>query len=350
MRPITVLLISAGFGAAAASAAERPACQSRVGNNAVAEKATAADPLDAAQVEAASKQSATGALAGSPTREEMRAAMLKYFGSGPDPAKVPGPAPEILEKVDAGDHERWHLRYLVDQDEYGYAYLLLPKPGPAKGERLPLILCPHPTADIGKNSVVGFYDNPPDTPKEAAKRLTRQHPALDLVRRGFVTFAPDRAGYGERRLLPKGGYQEQMKAYGKYLGKRYPRWRLTAGKNVWDLQRAIDFLTGYEFIDSDRIGVAGFSLGAWDSIMLIGMDDRIKAGAVNSGGMLFFRPELWQDPAALRAYLADGKAQSLTGNVNVWLMLAAPRPLLYSWSLGDLLDRASRICSKGCAS
>src|SRR5690606_25446968 len=107
--------------------------------------------------------------------------------------------------------------------------------------------------------------------------------ARDLVDAGFVVFAPDRAAYGERRLLQNGeSYKEQMAAYSRYLHTFRPGWRLTAGKNVWDLQRALDFLVQYDFIDAGNIGIIGHSLGAWDSIMLLATDDRVKTAVVNS--------------------------------------------------------------------
>jgi Dipeptidyl aminopeptidases/acylaminoacyl-peptidases len=272
-----------------------------------------------------------------PSREEIRAAIWKYFGSPPSEEAI-DPQPEILEKVDAGDHERWRLRYLVDKEEYGYGYLLLPKPLPTKANPAPLMLALHPTAEIGKDRVVAIYDKLAASEAEESSRRERQY-ALDLVRRGFITFAPDRAGYGERRLLAEGKYSEQMKEYSKFLAKRHPGFRLTAGKNVWDLQRGLDAIATFDFVDMDRVGTIGHSLGAWDSIMLIAMDDRVKAAVVNSGGMVGYRDELWRDPAALRSYLDDPKQQNLATIANLMLMLAAPRPVLYLWSVQDLYDR-----------
>ncbi len=270
-------------------------------------------------------------------REDLRAAMNQYFGT-PAGLTPPDPQPEILAKVDGGDYERWALRYRVEEDEFSYGYLFLPKPAPTAEHRRPLVICPHPTASIGKDRVSGVYSEPAATDQEKASRA-RSGYALDLVRRGFITFAPDRAGYGERRLLKEGNYQVQMAEYRKYLAQRHPGWKLTSGKNVWDLQRGLDTLQTFDFIDWDHVGVIGHSLGAWDSIMLLAMDDRVKAGVVNSGGMPAFRPELWEDRTALETYLADTKAQGLSANTNIFIMLAAPRPLLYLHSLQDPFER-----------
>lgn len=267
-------------------------------------------------------------------REEIRAAVLSYFGPGPALADVPKPDLQIVSKTDAGDHERWRVRYNVEKDERIDGFLLVPKPLPAMGRRLPLVLCPHPTAEEGKDRAAGVYDTPPADALEAGRRSRGQY-ALELVRRGFLAFAPDRAGYGERRLLPQGKYQAQAAAYDQHLQRRYPGWRLTAGKNVWDLQRALDALLTLEFVDPKRIGTIGHSLGAWDSIMLIGVDARVTAAVVNSGGMIAFDAAMWRDPAVLRAFLADRTKHELRGMAALALMLAVPRPVLYIWSIHD---------------
>lgn len=264
------------------------------------------------------------------SREEMLVSMLSYFGPGP--IDTVDPQVEELGIYDEEDHRRIHIRYYVDEDEYSYAYILLPKPLPAEGEQLPLVLAPHPTGAEGKDRVIGVYETVAESEAEVRRRQARSY-ALDLVRKGFVVFAPDRAAFGERRLLEEGNTTEQMNAYRDFLSARYPGFRLTSGKNVWDLQRALDFLVELPYVDPDRIGTIGFSLGAWDSIMLLGMDERVKAGVVNSGAMVNYVEELWTDPDVLRGYLTGH--QNLNINVNVWMMLSAPRSLLYLWSIYD---------------
>ncbi|EIQ00423.1 hypothetical protein OpiT1DRAFT_04966 [Opitutaceae bacterium TAV1] len=269
-------------------------------------------------------------------REEMLASMRA--GLFPTPAEVPAPSYEITEKTDAGDHERWKLRYTVDKDETVTAWLIVPKPLPAAGTRLPLVLALHPTNDAGKDRVLGLYEKPPADEKERVHRENRAY-GLDLVRRGFVVFAPDRAGYGERRLLASGAFKEQMAASQRALRKTHPGWGLV-GKAIWDLQRALDFLVTLDFVDPQRIGSVGHSLGAWDTVILGALDDRIRAIAVSHCGSLRFRPELWSDETALRAFLEDGKKKSagINTNLNIYLMLLAPRSQLFFWSMLEPKD------------
>jgi hypothetical protein len=273
------------------------------------------------------------------TWEELRQTLYGYYGWGKTYPKPLPPEVKILDKKKEKTYERWHIKYRVDANEYSYGYLLIPLPFPAKGKRLPLVMAPHPTSLIGKDRVLGIYAEPPADEKEVAERAARSY-ARDLVNDGFVVFAPDRAAYGERRLLKNGeNYKAQMAAYSKYLHTFRPGWRLTAGKNVWDLQRALDFLVTYDFIDPKNIGTIGHSLGAWDSIMLIATDDRVKTAVVNSGGMLHYNAALWHDDKALRDYMNDPKQQTLSNITNIMFMLCAGRSLLYDFSTKDPYDR-----------
>lgn len=276
------------------------------------------------------------------TREEIKRAMERiYLEKGPKSNSTPKPIMETIEKVRQPDHERWHIKYLVDTDEYGYAYILLPL-NIKKGEKLPLIMCPHPTADIGKDRVVGIYKESAKDEKEQISRENRQY-ALDLVRRGFITFAPDRAAYGERRR-PNGttNNKAEMVAYQNELSKKYPGWQLS-GKSIYDLKKALDFLTELDVIDSSNIGIIGYSLGAWDAILLTAFDERVKAAVVNSGGMVSYKPQLWKDQKEIRAHLSNADYKlGLNSDANFFLRLAAPRSVLYQYSLFDNLNRGNQ--------
>ncbi len=275
------------------------------------------------------------------SREELRLAIARiYMDKGPTLHSTPTPEMEIISKTKEKDHERWHIKYLVDIDEYAYAYILIPS-NKQKGNKLPLVLCPHPTAETGKDRVVGIYQEPAKDEQEKIGRENRQY-ALDLVRRGFIAFAPDRAAYGQRRRANgTGNNKAEMVLHEQELQKRYPGWGLT-GKSIYDLQKALDMLTTFDFVDPKNIGIVGHSLGAWDAILLAALDERIKATVVNAGGMVNYRPELWKNPKALRNYLADTvRINSLNTNANIFLMLAAPRSVLYQYSLFDSRNRGN---------
>src|SRR5690606_17646731 len=108
------------------------------------------------------------------------------------------------------------------------------------------------------------------------------------------------------------------------------------GKAIWDLKVGLNLMLTYDFVDEENVGIIGHSLGAWDAILFSAMDDRVKASVVNSGGMIAYLPELWsEDQTALRTFLSSPSQQSLTKNVNVFLMLNASRSMFYLFSLRD---------------
>lgn len=273
------------------------------------------------------------------SQEEIRIAMESlYLGKGPDFTKYAHPKIEITKKFKETGHERWHIKYLVDENEYAYAYILIPA-GITKGQKLPAVLAPHPTANTGKDRVVGIYPEPPKNEKDQVERENRRY-ATDLVERGFVVFAPDRAAYGERRL-ENGTYKTEMPAFQKYLSAKHPGFSLV-GKNVYDLRIALNVLIGLDFVDAENIGVIGHSLGAWDAIMLVAFEPRIKAAVVNSGGMVAFDSKLW-DPNSedLKEYLKNPKKSDLGKNTNLFIMMAAPRAILYQYSLFDSFNKGN---------
>ncbi|WP_081643163.1 dienelactone hydrolase family protein [Sphingobacterium paucimobilis] len=274
-------------------------------------------------------------------RDELKSTIERiYMQKGPKKNITSRPELQIISKTKEADHERWHVKYLVDTEDYAFAYLLVPNTL-KKGHKLPLILCPHPTAETGKDRVVGIYSAPAKDEQEQIGRDNRQY-ALDLVKRGFIAFAPDRAAYGQRRR-PNGtaNNKAEMVLEEQKLQLKYPGWGLT-GKSIYDLQKALDMLTALDFVDSTQIGIVGHSLGAWDAILLAALDERIKATVVNAGGMVNYRPDLWKNPTALRRYLADTtRVNSLNTNANIFLMLAAPRAVLYQYSLFDSRNRGN---------
>lgn len=108
-----------------------------------------------------------------------------------------------------------------------------------------------------------------------------QRACIDLVRNGFVVFAIDPLGQGERhqfynpetRELPRRNTTEHT-----YLNQQCA----FAGANVarymvWDGIRALDYLEGRPDVDSNRLGVTGNSGGGLQTAYLMLVEDRIDA-------------------------------------------------------------------------
>lgn len=252
---------------------------------------------------------------------------------GEAPAPVPAdPRIEASEQCDG--YTLQTVSYNVEVDERVRGYLLIPDHRP--GARLPLVFCLHPTARHGKDMVIGR--NPAtNSPVQARKYANRAY-ALDLVRRGFVCFAPDRIGFGERAPHPdEPRVAVNMRSSQQAFDARHPDWRLAFGKVPYDLSRALDFLSRLDFVDAERVGVIGHSLGAWDAILFYGSDPRVGAAVSNSGGAHSIDKSFWTDRRSGLAF-AEGKLQvkpNTESVVQFFIMMGAPRPLLYIRGIKD---------------
>ena len=138
--------------------------------------------------------------------------------------------------------------------------------------------------------------------------------AANLARLGFVAFAYDPIGQGEReqtylpvlgRALSGGGGNEHLE-----LGARC----ILAGQSVAryfinDARRSLDYLASRADVDSDRLGVTGCSGGGCITTYIAALDPRVKAAApgcfINTFRRLFTGPTA-DSEMSLPAYLANG--------------------------------------------
>jgi cephalosporin-C deacetylase-like acetyl esterase len=249
----------------------------------------------------------------------MNESLWEMLGQGP--TKTVDPQVTIDHETDCGDHWRSRVSYWVDEGDRGFAWLLQPR----KKGTYPLVLCPHQTRAFGKDGPAGLADEP------------AYHYALDLVRQGVVCFAPDEFCAGER-LGPGEKAYDTTKFY-----RRWPKWS-AVGKSLWDLRRALDFLVTWDFIDADRIGVIGHSLGGHSSLLLAAFDPRITVAVVCTGiPLLRTEPRRWEyartDPAEyiyyprLRPYLEH--PETLVFDYDEIAQQVAPRVLLLILALND---------------
>ena len=260
---------------------------------------------------------------------------LKVF-LGASPNSIAGLEARIVEEKVRGDHVIQKLAYQTEPGEFVPAYLLRPK---RLNGRNPVVICPHQTTQAGKNEPAGFAGNP------------QLQTALHLVQRGFVTFTYDALCFGERHDPASGHYGDAIPFY-----RKHPRWSLM-GKMVWDLQRAIDYLSTLDFVDASRIGSIGHSHGGYTSFFAAALDDRIKA-VVSNCGFDTFRLDgntwRWSHATALMPRLGfyvsnprinmdlyravpDSGVIDVPFEMHEVLALIAPRPLLLSTSDEDFV-------------
>jgi len=119
---------------------------------------------------------------------------------------------------------------------------------------------------------------------EGYRNPTYQHKIINLVKRGFIVFAFDPVGQGERleyydpetgRSLVGGPTREHS-----YPGAQaFIAGRSQAGYMIWDGIRAVDYLFTRPEVDRERIGITGRSGGGTQSAYIAALDERIYAAA-----------------------------------------------------------------------
>ncbi len=137
---------------------------------------------------------------------------------------------------------------------FGYLYYPSDEKGNLKNEKSPVVIYLHE------------YDY--------SKGFNSYHQVESLfqsiVDNGYAVFSYDMLGFGNR-------IEEGTRFY-----NRYPHWS-KMGKMVADVKGAVDALENLKFIDSTRIFVTGYSLGAMVGLYAAALDDRI-AGVVSVAG------------------------------------------------------------------
>ncbi|MBO9610510.1 MAG: acetylxylan esterase [Paenibacillaceae bacterium] len=193
-------------------------------------------------------------------RERLRAYFWRMIGGLPE-TKTP------LAPVCTGELERdaYTIRNIVFQSLPGIyvtANLYVPK---GEGGPYPAVLftCGH--IEAGKAAPI------------------YQKVCIELANNGFVVLAVDPVSQGER-----------MQGHDPALGRTHVRWHAEhtylglqcelAGRHivryfVWDLIRAVDYLSELPEVDASRIGVTGNSGGGIQTLMAMIADDRIAAAA-----------------------------------------------------------------------
>jgi hypothetical protein len=128
---------------------------------------------------------------------------------------------------------------------------------------MPAVLCLHQTTRAGRREALGLEGDP----MLAYGR--------DLAERGFVTLCPDHFCAGERE--PAEGSYVTHPFY-----QRFPNWS-AVGKALWEGQIALDALESLPFVDRERLGCMGHSLGAAGTIFAAAMDERVRCAVANCG-------------------------------------------------------------------
>jgi pimeloyl-ACP methyl ester carboxylesterase len=151
-------------------------------------------------------------------------------------------------------------------------------------------------------------------------------------------FAFDQLGFGTR-----------VRDFRRFY-ERYPRWSLM-GKMIADTRAAIDALAALEEIDSSRIYLLGYALGAKAGLLTAALDERVKATAAVCGldPLRLATPDRGTEGIRHYSHLHGlmprlgffvGNEARVPFDYDEALALVAPRPVLI---VAPTLDRYARV-------
>lgn len=182
-------------------------------------------------------------------RGAIRTRMLKAWGGFPE---EPCPLnPQVLGKLERDSYRIEKVIFQTMPDVWMTANAYVPeKPG-----KLPAVLCVH-----------GHWRGAKQDPNVAAR-------CHGLAKLGFFVLAVDAFGAGERGL---------GKALGEYHGEMvaatlWPIGRPLSGLQVYENQRAVDYLLTRPEVDGERLGITGASGGGNQTMYAGAWDERFKA-------------------------------------------------------------------------
>lgn len=195
-------------------------------------------------------------------RTEIRRQWLDYMGEFPvDKCDL---KTQWLDKERLDGFVRQLVRYQVEPEVWVEAYLLRPtlaseQPGP----KLPAMVVFHQTTNETIRSPAGLDDK------------SQLHMGVQLARRGYVVICP------RCFIFPKGkDFADRVKE----MQQLHPTWKGMA-RMTWDGIRAVDFLESLPYVDRDRIGGIGHSLGSKEVMFAAAFDERYKVAVASEGGV-----------------------------------------------------------------
>ena len=168
-----------------------------------------------------------------------------------------------------------------------------------------------------------------------------QHVILNLVKKGFIVFAFDPVGQGERLEYydPKTG---KSLIGGPTAEHSYPGTQAfitgssMARYMIWDGIRAVDYLLTRPEVDSERIGITGRSGGGTQSAYIAAMDERIIAAAPECYITSFTRLLQSIGPQDAEQNLFNGIKRGID-HADL-LSIRAPKPILMITTTRDIFS------------
>lgn len=187
-------------------------------------------------------------------------------------------AMEVTDREQRDGYEARKIRFNLSEWSRVPAYLLVPE---GKGP-FPAIVLLHDHGahfSIGKEKMVRPFHVAPEVMEDADQWASQcydgQYVGDYLARHGYVVLAVDALFWGERGRKEGTSYDAQQALASNFL-QMGASWG--AFINVDDM-RSTEFLASLPFVDKERVGSLGFSMGAYRSWMLAALTDVVRASA-----------------------------------------------------------------------
>ncbi len=240
---------------------------------------------------------------------------------GPFPEKTPL-NPRIVRTIDKGSYRVEHVIFESQPRFYVTSSLYLPGSLKKKNRNPVIIYCSGHSAEGYRNAVY-------------------QHVILNLVKKGFIVFAFDPVGQGER--LEYYDVNEGKSVIGGPTSEHsYPGAQafLTGSSQarymIWDGIRAVDYLLTRKEVDPSRIGITGRSGGGTQSAYIAAFDNRIFAAAPENYLTNYTRLLQSIGPQDAEQNLFNLISRGL--DHPDFLIIRAPKPALMITTTGDMFS------------
>ena len=258
--------------------------------------------------------------------QEQRQAFLQKLGMLP--ASCPLDV-QVEERYSAEGYTRERISYATSPGVRVPAYVLTPD---RLTRKAPAVVCIHQHKGeyhLGKSEPVGITGDP------------NMFYALELCQRGYIAIVPDQEGFEDRRAseADKSRWSQSTQhiiendGYEKFLAMRYLMQGSTLqARYVWDLARAVDYLSTRSDVDAERIGTLGHSLGGQEVCWLLLFDTRVKAGVCSCGIGTF--ETIFRD-GVNHNFAAYNPGFLTVGDMDLFISTLAPTPLLLTAGTQD---------------
>lgn len=250
-------------------------------------------------------------------QDRVKKTLMKVVG--PFPEKTPL-RPEITRTIQKPDYRMDHVVFQSQPEFYVSATLFIPNGLQSKAPAI--IYCSGHAL-------------------ESYRSFTYQQVILNLVKKGFIVFAFDPVGQGER-LEYYDSATGQPTIGGPTKQHSYPGAQaFISGSSqakymIWDGIRAVDYLFSRPEVDAGRIGITGRSGGGTQASYIAAFDERIYASAPENYLTNFKRLWLTHGPQDAEQNFYRGISSGL--DQPDLLLVRAPKPNLLIATSRDMFN------------